>query len=253
MIEKISGLIITYNEEYNIKEVLDSFDICDEILVIDSFSSDKTVEIANHHPKTRVISHCFEDFTSQRNFALSKAKHDWVLFLDADERIPSDLRTEILETLRSPDRKEAYYFYRLFFFENKPIRYSGTQRDKNFRLFRKSKCHYISEKLVHETLHVEGEVGVLQSKLLHYSVRDLLSYRAKMRKYAQLKGKELYLKHKHYNLFTQIIKTAFRFFKTYLLKLGFLDGKIGLKIARLQSKYVFQTYESLRNEWKNKK
>ncbi|MHA6696464.1 glycosyltransferase family 2 protein [Chryseobacterium sp. A321] len=253
MSEKISGLIITFNEEDNIKEVLNSFDLCDEILVIDSFSSDKTVQFAKEHPKTRVISHCFQDFSSQRNFALSEAKHDWVLFLDADERIAPNLRAEILDTLQSPNRKDAYYFYRLFFFENKPIRYSGTQKDKNFRLFRKSKCHYISEKLVHETLHVEGEIGVLRNKLLHYSVRDLKSYKAKMAHYGQLKGKELFQKQKRYNPFTQGIKTAFRFFKTYVLKLGFLDGKIGLKIAQLQSKYVYQTYDALREEWKNKK
>ena len=133
----ISGLIITYNEEKNIQEVLESFDFCDEIIVVDSFSTDKTVEIAKEFPNVKVIQNKFEDFTKQRNLALDAAKNDWVLFLNGNKRITPALKQEIIDELNKPGQKDAYYFYRKFFFSQKPLHFSGTQGDKNFRLFRK--------------------------------------------------------------------------------------------------------------------
>jgi glycosyltransferase involved in cell wall biosynthesis len=246
--EKISGLIITYNEEKNIQEVLECFDFCDEIIVVDSFSTDKTVEIVGTFPKVKIIQNKFEDFTKQRNLALDYAKNDWVLFLDGDERITPQLRQEILETVKNPDAKDAYYFYRTFFYAGKPIHYSGTQNDKNFRLFRKSKARYISEKKVHETLLINGTVGVLKNKLLHFSVADYESYEKKMIHYGVLKGQELAAKGKKFSILTQYSKTMFKFLKAYILRLGILDGKEGYQISYLQSLSVFETYESLKKE-----
>lgn len=251
-IEHISGLIITFNEEKNIQEVLDCFDFCEEIIVVDSFSSDNTVEIASRNPKVKIIQHTFEDFTKQRNIALDAAKNDWVLFLDADERITPELRAEIISEMNADEKKDAYYFYRKFYFAGKPIDFSGTQTDKNFRLFRKSKCRYIAEKKVHETLQVNGEIGELRSKLLHYSVNDYESYRKKMIHYGVLKGKELFAKGKKFNVLMQYLKAAFKFFKTYILRLGFLDGKEGFQLSVLQTLSVFETYESLKKEEKKK-
>ncbi|RMZ58148.1 glycosyltransferase family 2 protein [Chryseobacterium nematophagum] len=244
----ISGLTITYNEEKNIKEVLECFDFCDEIIVVDSFSTDKTVEIAKTFPNVKIIQHRFEDFTKQRNLALDVAKNDWVLFLDGDERITPALRKEIIKELNSPSKKDAYYFYRKFFFANKPINFSGTQSDKNFRLFRRSKARYIAEKKVHETLEVKGTVGILKNKLLHYSVSDYESYRKKMIHYGVLKGKELAAKGKKFNILVQYLKTVFKFFKAYIMRLGVLDGKEGYQLSYLQSLSVFETYESLKKE-----
>ncbi|MDR6405767.1 MULTISPECIES: glycosyltransferase family 2 protein [Chryseobacterium] len=244
----ISGLIITHNEEKNIQEVLDCFDFCDEIVVVDSYSTDKTVEIAKRHPNVKVIQNIFEDFTKQRNLALDAAKNDWVLFLDGDERITLELRKEIIEELNKPEQKDAYYFYRKFFFANKPINFSGTQSDKNFRLFRRSKARYTAGKKVHETLEVNGSVGILKNKLLHYSVSDYESYRKKMIHYGILKGKELAAKGKKFNILVQYLKTAFKFFKAYVMRLGILDGKEGYQLSFLQSLSVFETYESLKKE-----
>lgn len=244
----ISGLIITYNEERNIQDVLECFDFCDEIIIVDSFSTDKTVEIARNFPKVKVIQNVFEDFTKQRNMALDAAKNDWVLFLDGDERVTQALRKEIIEELKKPIQKDAYYFYRKFYFAEKPIHYSGTQTDKNFRLFRKSKARYISGKKVHETLHVDGTIGEMKNKLLHFSVNDYESYKAKMIHYGVLKGQELATKGKKYNRITQYFKTAFKFFKAYILRLGILDGKEGYQLSYLQSLSVFETYESLKKE-----
>jgi len=244
--EKISGLIITFNEEKNIQVVLECFDFCDEIIVIDSFSTDKTLEIAREFPKVKIVQNKFEDFTKQRNLALEAAKNDWVLFLDGDERITTKLRQEILETVKNPNAKDAYYFYRIFFLGSKKINFSGTQNDKNFRLFRKSKAHYSENKKVHETLEVNGSVGILKHKLLHYSFDNYAQFKNKMLSYGRLKGQELQLKGKKYSFITQWSKVIFKFFKTYFLKLGILDGINGLKISYLQSLYVYETYRTLK-------
>ena len=245
-IAKISGLMITYNEEKNIHEVLKCFHFCDEIIIVDSFSSDKTIEIAQKFPKVKIIENKFEDFTKQRNLALENAANDWVLFLDGDERITPELEKEIITELAKPNKKNAYYFYRQFFFAGKALNYSGTQNDKNFRLFRKSQCHYIADKKVHETLAVNGEIGVLKNKLLHYSVNNYKSYREKMLHYGELKGQELFSKGKRFSLLAQYLKTTFKFFKSYILKFGILDGKEGYQLSYLQSLSVFETYESLK-------
>lgn len=248
MQEKISGLMITHNEEKNMREVLQCFDFCDEIIIVDSFSTDKTVEIAKEFPKVKIIQNKFENFTKQRNLALDHATNDWVLFLDGDERITPKLKKEIIDTLNSDKKKDAYYFYRLFFFEGRPIHFSGTQNDKNFRLFRKSKARYIDAKKVHETLDIQENIGVLKNKLLHYSVADVHSYREKMIHYGWLKGQELFEKGKKYSTLTQWTKTFFKFFKSYILKLGFLDGKDGFELCKLQTMSVYKTHESLK-EW----
>lgn len=243
---KISGLMITFNEEKNIQKVLECFHFCDEIILVDSFSSDKTIAIARTFSKVKIIENKFEDFTLQRNVALENASNDWVLFLDGDERITPELEKEILVELQKSEQKDAYYFYRKFFFSGKPINYSGTQNDKNFRLFRKSKCHYIADKKVHETLEVQGEIGFLKNKLLHFSVESYNSYKLKMIHYGILKGEEIFAKGKRFNIFSQYLKTTFKFFKTYILKLGVLDGKEGYQLSYLQSLSVYETYKSLK-------
>lgn len=245
--QHISGLIITFNEEKNIQEVLECFDFCDEIIVVDSFSTDRTVEIALKNPKVKVIKNAFEDFTKQRNLALNSAKNDWVLFLDGDERITPELKNEIKETVNRTNAADAYYIYRIFFVGKKKINFSGTQNDKNFRLFKKSKASYLKHKKVHETLDVNGTTGVLKSKLLHYSFENYASFKNKMLYYGRLKGEELAETGKKYSTAVHYIKVIFKFVKTYFLKLGILDGVDGLRISYLQSLYVNETYRKLRD------
>ncbi len=244
--EKISGLIITYNEEKNIREVLECFDFCDEIIVVDSYSKDKTIDIARSFSNVTIVQNKFEDYTKQRNLALDLANNDWVFFLDGDERISEKGKQEIIETVNNPNACDAYYIYRIFFLGQQKIRFSGTQNDKNFRLFRKSKAYYDDLKKVHETLLVNGKTGFLENKLLHYSFENYDSFKEKMIYYGQLKGLELSQKGKKYSFFTKWSKTIFKFIKTYILKLGILDGINGLKISYLQSLYVYETYQSLK-------
>lgn len=245
--EKISALIITFNEEKNILEILECFNFCEEIIIVDSFSTDKTIEIAQQNPKVKIHQQEFVDFTKQRNKALSLAKNDWVFFLDGDERTTPNLEKEIIETVNNGNAKDAYYFYRIFFVGHKKINFSGTQNDKNFRLFRKSKASYAQNKKVHETLEVQGTTGILKNKLLHYSFEDFEQFKKKMLYYGALKGSELVDKGKKYSIVGHWTKVAFKFIKTYILKLGFLDGLDGFKISYLQSLYVSETYKTLKN------
>ncbi len=165
---KISAIILTYNEEENIKEVIETVDFADEIIILDSISTDKTKQIALENKNIQFYERKFDNYTSQRNYALELAKNDWILFLDADERIVPKLKEEIKKSI---DNQEfvAFYFYRKFFYKKKPIHFSGTQTDKRIVLFRKSKAKYSTSKLVHETLEVDGKIGFLNTKLLHYS------------------------------------------------------------------------------------
>ena len=151
---KISALVITWNEENNIKQVIENLNFADEIIIVDSFSTDKTKDIINEYKDIIFIENKFQDFTKQRNFAISYAKYPWILFIDADERITASLREEILNTLKNNNSASAYYFFRKFMFKDSPLNFSGWQTDKNIKLFKKDKAIYIIDRLVHEKLIV---------------------------------------------------------------------------------------------------
>lgn len=247
---KISALLIVYNEEKNIEEALKSVQFADEIIVLDSFSTDKTVEIIEtKFPKVQLYQNKFEDFTKQRNLCITYAKNEWILFLDADERITSKLKSEILSEIKKPKTAEAYFFKRKFFFKGEKVNYSGTQNDKNIRLFKKEVAHYDENKRVHEGLSNIENAGVLNNYLLHYSFDSYEAYHTKVIHYSKLKAKDLYEKRKSYDIVKQISKSAFNFFKTYILKLGFLDGKKGITLSYLSALSSFKTYQFLKEEY----
>lgn len=242
----LSALIITYNEEAHIEELLKELDFVDEIIVVDSFSTDRTPEIVAQFPKARFIQNKFIDYTSQRNFAIDCAQNPWILFLDADERLTPELKDEIMATIQRPEAKSAYLFYRTFFFEDKKLRFSGWQTDKIFRLFRKDDARYTTDRLVHEKLTVDGSVGKLKHKLIHYSYTDYESYKNKMVSYGKLKAREEMLKGVHPNAFHFYIKPAYKFLYQYLIRLGVLDGKKGIIICYLNALSVGVRYKELK-------
>ena len=250
---KVTGLIITLNEEKNISEVIENINFVDEIIVLDSFSTDKTVEIARSHHNVKVYQNKFENFTDQRNLALDYANHNWILFLDADERLTPELREEILHTIKQDDTVEAYYFYRKFMFKDKPLHFSGWQTDKNIRLFKKDAARYSKERLVHEILRVKGRTRNMKNKLIHYSYLDYDSYKQKMISYAKLKAKELYMKEVKPNFFHFYIKPLYKFLYTYLVRLGVLDGKRGIIICYLNALGVYYRYPFLKKLYQNQK
>ncbi len=250
-VRKLTVLIITYNEEDNIRRCLDSISFADEVVVVDSYSEDKTIEIIGNYPDVTLVKRTFTNFTDQKNAAIKHATNNWILFLDADEVITPALKEEILELLKSKSIPHAaYWFYRKFMFKDKRLRFSGWQTDKNIRLFRKDKCEFTEGRLVHETLEVNGSEGTFKSKLVHYSYKNYEDYRGKMLKYGQLRAQEEYRKGNKNNTISKVIKTGWKFFNHYILRLGILDGKKGVIICYLNALSVYERHRHLEKLWR---
>jgi glycosyltransferase involved in cell wall biosynthesis len=244
--QKLSVLIITLNEELNIKSFLEDIDFADEIIVIDSYSEDQTAAIAQTFSNVKVIQNEFINFTAQRNFAINQAKHSWILFMDADERLTPDLKSEIISTVNSSSSASAYLFNRTFMFKKEKLHFSGWQTDKIFRLFDKNKCYYTEERFVHEKLKVDGRIEILNHKLVHFSYTDFNSYKNKMRSYGVLKAKEKHIKGLKPTLFMTVFHPIYTFLYQYLIRLGFLDGRKGIIICYLNAYSVFVRHKELK-------
>lgn len=238
--------MITYNEIDNIDAVIDDLSFADEIIVVDSFSTDGTYERLLELTPIKVIQNEFKDFASQRNFAISQANCDWIFFIDADERLTKELKLEILEKTSLHNSINAYKIKRHFMFNNKRMRFSGLQTDRIFRLFRTGTARYKSDILVHEILDIKGKYDVLKHSMLHYSFSDYSSYKSKTEHYGLLKAKELFKKGKRPNWYHFVIKPAYKFLTNYIFRLGFLDGKEGYTICSLNSYGVFFRYKALK-------
>ncbi|WP_423998437.1 glycosyltransferase family 2 protein [Maribacter sp. IgM3_T14_3] len=250
--EQLTALVITYNEIGYIEKCIESVSFADEIIVVDSFSTDGTYEYLKDNPKVKVIQNPFENFTAQKSFALKQATNDWVLFLDADEIVSNALQNEITETVSSDTDIAAFWFYRQFMFKNEKLNFSGWQTDKNYRLFRKSKAVFSDCKIVHETLDVDGTSGILNEKLTHYCYKNYEDYKGKMLKYGQLKAVESFYREKKFTYVMMVLKTSWKFFNHYILRLGILDGKKGFTICYLNSLGVLERYKELKKlEQKN--
>lgn len=250
--QKITALLISFNEEKNIQRFLNDADYADEIIIVDSFSKDKTVEIAKKHPKTKVFIREFKNFTDQKNFAISKASHEWITFFDADEHVPANLKNEIVHTVNSKNPLDAYYVHRRFFFQERLLRFSGMQNDKAIRLFKKSKSKYKSNLLVHELLECDGTIGKLKNSLDHYTYSSVEEYRKKLTSYSKLRAQELEKKNLKPNFFHYLIKPAYRFLNHYIIRLGFLDGKDGYIISKLHAESVYKRYVFLNDIYREK-
>ncbi len=243
---KITALVITYNEIGYIENCIKSVEFADEIIVVDSYSNDGTYEYLLENPKIRVIQKPFENFTKQKSFALSQASNDWVLFIDADEVVTEDLKKEITETLPLKNACSAYWFYKKFMFDSGPLHFCAWRTDKNYRLFRKSKVQFTKERIVHETLEVEGGTGIFKEKILHYSYKSFSDYKAKMLSYGRLKAKEAYLKDKKFNIACLILKPIWKFLYHFVIRLGFLNLDKGFVISYLSALGEIERYLELR-------
>lgn len=245
--EKITVLLITFNEEDNIKAVLENISFADEIIVVDSFSTDGTLELIKQNIAVKLIQRKFVNYTDQKQFALNQASNDWILFLDADERITPPLKKEILEVINLQGSEvAAYFFLRTFMFQKKKLRFSGWQSDKNYRLFRKSKAHFSSERIVHETLVVDGKSATLKNKLLHFSYKNYEDYKGKMLKYGKMKALEEEEKGNTAKWYHFIFRPFYKFFHHYIVRLGFLDGRKGIIICYLNALGVLARYKELK-------
>lgn len=242
----LTALIITHNEEQNIQSVLENLSFADEIIVVDSFSSDQTFEIASSFKNVKAVQHSFENFASQRNYTLSLASNSWILFIDADERVTPNLKKEIETAIHQENNIVAYYMYRTFMFKNKRLRFSGWQTDKIIRLFRKENAFYNHEKIVHEKLIINGEVGKLKNKLIHFSYSTFGDYKQKMIFYGKLKAQEELAKKTRPHFFHFYIRPAYQFLNQYIIRLGILDGRKGLTICYLNALSVSARFQELK-------
>lgn len=242
----LTALVITYNEEQNIKAVLNHLAFADEIIVVDSFSLDKTIEISSSFKHVKVVQRKFDNFASQRNYALSLAQNSWILFIDADERLTPELQDEITIVINQKDSASAYFMYRTFMFKNEKLHFSGWQTDKIIRLFRKENAFYNHEKIVHEKLIVKGQISKLKNKLIHFSYSNYEDYKQKMILYGQLKVQEELLKKTKPNFFHFYIRPAYQFLNQYILRFGFLDGRNGIIICYLNALSVSVRFRELK-------
>lgn len=243
---KISALVITFNEIGYIENCLKSVDFADEIIVVDSYSTDGTYEYLLAQPKVKVIQHPFKNYTAQKAYTLEKATNDWVIFLDADEVVTNELQKEIIDTVNSEKEHAAYWFRRKFMFQQRRLRFSGWQTDKNYRLFKKSKVQFSSKRIVHETLVVNGTSGILNAKLTHYCYREFADYKNKMLLYGRLKAKEALQKGKRFNAFLLVAKPLYNFVFNYIVRLGILDGMKGITVCYLNALGDWERYLELR-------
>lgn len=241
---KVTAIIPTLNEEKNIERAISSLDFVDELIVIDSFSTDNTLSIVEKHQNVKVLQRKFDDFSTQKNYAIEKATHDWIFLLDADEEVTPELKEELLEIISSGYKKNAgYYIHRNFFINNKRLYFSGFQRSKVIRFFDRKLCKY--EGKVHETIIAKGEVKKLQHSLNHYSYESYVQYKSKLNLYAKLQAMELYEKKQKITYFHFIIKPFVRFLIHYVFKLGFLDFRKGFIISYLHGYGVYMRYKEL--------
>lgn len=236
----ISAILITKNEERNIAECVASLSFCDEIVIVDGGSADQTVELAR---ELGAVVHIIEDwqgFGIQKQRALDLATCDWVLSIDADERVPAALRSEI-ETAVLADRAFGYVLNRVTWFLGQPMRYGGFHPDRVLRLARRDRAKF-TPAIVHESLIVEGEVGSLEEPLRHYSFRNIDDAIRKMHQYVLLTAETRRRDKRAGGLFVAIARSSYAFIKSYVLQAGFLDGRRGYVSAVLTAQNVFWRY-----------
>lgn len=235
----LTVIIPTFNEAGYIEDALKSVRFADEIILIDSYSEDATVALAKPFV-TKVIERVFDNFSNQKNEALKHANGDWVLFLDADERVTQSLEKEIKDTLANP-KHGGYKINFPHFYMN---RFLYSHSDDVLRLVQREGAHYTGD--VHEKLHCHGTIGMLQNKMLHYTYKDLHSYLTKKESYAWFQARQQYAKGKRATWMHFWMKPMFRFFKSYVVKGGFKDGVPGLTVAAVNAYGVFQRSVKLR-------
>jgi glycosyltransferase involved in cell wall biosynthesis len=242
---KISATIIACNEERNIARAIESLRCCDEILVVDSGSTDRTIEIAEKLG-ARVIESPWPGYAKQKNLAAERACHDWIFSLDADEALSEALEAEIWQLKKNGPRFDAYTMPRMAQYLGRWILHSGWYPDRKVRLYNRSKARWVGE-FVHESVAVDGTVGHLQSNLLHHTCESMAEHVKSMDRYTTLAAQELAARRQRVGYANLMFEPAWTFLRTYFLQAGFLDGFEGLTIAYMAAMYTFLKYAKARN------
>ncbi len=248
----LSVVIITKNEEQYIGESIKSvLDISDDIIIVDSGSTDNTLNICRQHP-VNIVETNWEGYGQNKNKGISIAKNEWILSLDADECVDNQLK-ESIRHFNGHKKNIVYQINRKNFFLNKHIRYGVWGEDKQRRLFNKNFVFW-NNAVVHEELVLPDntEIKTLKGSLNHYTVKSQQVYRDKLKKYATLSADKYFNKKKKTSIVQLYCSPLFSFIKNYIVKLGFLDGYYGFIVCKLQAEYTYLKYKYLQAKYSEK-
>jgi len=244
-VPKVSVTIITKNEAADIADALDSVAWADERIVVDSCSTDETTAIAARHG-ARVVSHEWGSYAAQKNYAASLARNDWILSLDADERVTPGLAREIQQLLAGEPASRGYRMPRVTFHLGRWIRTTDWYPDDQLRLYDRCAAEWTG-RYVHEGVKVEGAVGRLHGELEHYAYRDTSEHLETIEHYTTLAARQMFEQGRRATILDLALQPAFAFFRNFILKRGFLDGSVGLTISRMNAYYVGVKFRKLRD------
>ncbi len=230
----ISVVVTTFNEEANIAACLESLLWCDEILVVDSFSTDRTPEIVQSYEGVTLCQRTYYGSAAQKNWAMDNTKYDWILIFDADERCTPKLRREIEELLTRGPQHEAYTIRRRVYFLGKIIRFSGWQHDQVIRLLKKGAGRYPNRR-VHADMKTRGPAPLLRKRMEHYMVEDFHTYVLRIVKYSRWGAAQGWKDGRRPGVAEVLFRSVWRFCRTYFLQLGIFDGMRGLVFCLLQA------------------
>lgn len=244
----LTVILTTFNEEDNIAHALNSvINWVDELIVVDSFSADNTANIVRQYENIKFFQRTYHGPAFQKNWAIPLAQHEWVLLMDADERVTLGLKQEIQDLFKrmQTDTKFDYDCFWIGFthyFAGKKVKYSGWQNDKTIRLIKRDKCRY-NQNRVHEEITTEGlKVGKLKYKFEHFTFKNIRHFVDKQMRYAAWSAEDKTATTGKITFFHLFFKPLFRFFKHYILKKGFLDGYVGFMISAIAAWTVFMRY-----------
>lgn len=240
---RLSALVIVKNEEVVLSDCLRGLAFADEVVVVDSGSTDGTIRVAESHG-ARVLHHTFETHARQKNWGISQLAHDWVLVVDADERVPTTLAQEIAHVLREGPPAVGYWIGRSNTFLGREIRSAGWDRDRVLRLFDRRHGAY-ADRRVHEEVELDAPAGRLQHRLEHHPCRDLGTWVTKSSHYARLGAEEAAARGERTSLFQILVRPSLRFVKQYILQGGFRDGREGFLLCTISAHSVFLKYAHL--------
>jgi len=240
--EKISAIVTCFNREKEIGVCLESLKWADELIVVDSFSTDRTAEIAAAYAD-KFFRRKYISPGEQKNWAIGRASHPWILAIDSDEVVPPALRDEIMSELEKP-RYHQYKAYRRNFFLGKEIKHCGWDTDKIIIIFRKDRYRY-REDVVHDRLLPEDRFRFFENKVVHHPHRSIEDFISRSNRYSRGGAEKYFREGKRGGALKMFFHAAFNFLKMYFFRLGFLDGARGLIICTLSSCYVAEKYAHL--------
>lgn len=246
----LTAIVLTKNSQDTIKRCLESLMWVGEILVVDSFSTDQTLEICRAYTD-KILQHPYSNYGEQLNWALQKVSTPWVLVIDSDEEVTPALKEEIQSLFKGGEMLDGYYLPRKSFFLGRWLSHGGWYPDYVLRLFQKGRGKY-KERELGSTILLRGEKGYLRGDILHRPYRDLSHYLEKFNYYTDRASEEYKKRGKRVGWWDLLLRPPLRFFKMYVLKKGFLDGRQGFILAVVSSFYVFfkyaRTWEKLKGE-----